>query len=245
MSKPKKKRAKPRLATKGKSKRKASPRKKPTSKRAGIKLRKAPKRKVSAKKAGTKHAPKRKTLRGKRKKLRKPRPVKRRLDMIRKAELILKRPEGTDKVGETVWLTPTTRGFDAVESIVRDVVENTPKAKATVEIYHYSVYVTFIGPNGQVENDRLEGAGLPFFPWIQKVRGKRERVIKAARDAVRLRVYEILSRHFDIISPGKAPKGQKLTEKQAERKLKQIRKGRDTKFKFVLYRTSAKKRGRK
>lgn len=222
----------------------AKKRKKPTSKRAGIKLRKAPKRKP-AKKVSRKATSKRTTSKGKRKKLRKPRPVKRRLDTLRKAELVLKRPKGTDLVGETRWLTPTTRGFDAVERIVTEVVENTPKSKHTVEIYHYSVYVTFIGPSGQVVNDKLEGAGLPFFPWLTKTRGKKARVIKAARDAVRLRVYEILSRHFDIISPGKVPEGQKLTEKQAERKLKAIRKGRDTKFKFVLYRTSSKKRGRK
>ena len=216
--------------------------KKPKPKRAGNKRTKRPVSKP-AKKAGTKHAPKRTTT-GKRKKRRKTRPVKLRLDKIRKAEVILFRPEGTDKLGETPWLTPTTRGFDAVERIVRDVVESTGIKRATVEIYHYSLYITFTGSNGQTVNDSLEGAGLPFFPWVRKVRGKREQVIRNARDAVRLRVYELLSKHFDIISPGKAPKGKKLTEKQAHKMLRQIRQGRNTRFKFILYRTST-KRGRK
>ena len=212
--------------------------KKASLSRAGTKRKTRPVRKPA--KRAVKRASKRVT-KGKRRKLKKPRPIKRRLDEIRIAELILKRPKGTDEVGQSNWLTPTKRGFDAVERIVRDVVELTPTRKATVEIYHYSVYVTFLGPNGKVINDKLEGAGLPFFPWLSKTKGKKNQIIKAARDAVRLRVYEILSRHFDIISPGKAPQGQRLTEKQADKKLKAIRNGRNTRFKFILFRTSSKR----
>jgi len=194
------------------------------------------------------NAPKRSIRLRKKGRAKKPRPIKRRLDDIRKAELILYRPEGTDKVAESNWLTPTTRGFDSIERIVRDVVENHPTKSVSVEIYHYSLYLTFIGRNGQIVNDRLEGAGLPFFSWIKRVKGKREQVIQNARNAVRLRVYQMLSKHFDIMSPAKVAKGKKITEKQATKQLLAIKKGRKTKFKFVLYRTSAKrkrKRGRK
>lgn len=179
-------------------------------------------------------------------------PVKRRLDEIRKAERVLERPEGTDQVAETNWLTPTKRGFDIVENIMREALAEHPGPRsATVEVWHYSLYITFTGPNGQVVNDKTEGAGLPLLPWIPKnYKGKREQVIQTARALVRTEVYALLSKHFNVISPGRAPKSEKMTENQAAKKLREIREGRNTRFKFILFRTSVKpakrkKRGRK
>lgn len=186
-----------------------------------------------------KGAPKRSALTGKGRATGKPRAVKVRLDELNKARLILEKPEGTDNVGETRWLTPTKRGFNAVERMATEAIKSDRNAKRrTVSVYHYSLYVTFTGPNGQTINERSEGIGLPLYSWIAKRKGSNtSKTIQAVRDTVRLSIYKLLGRHFDQISPGKGA-GIKMTEKQAARKMREIREGRNTKFKLVLYRDS-------
>lgn len=216
-------------------------RKKRTRKGTGTKRRKQ-KRNVPARNIKVRGKPSAKKRPAKRKKAG---PTK--LERLDAARLEIGAEEGTDKLAETRWLTPTKKGFAAVRDEVREVVRSQRGKRTTRDVFSYDLFVTFTGPNGTAENLSIRGASLPVFEWI-KERTNEETIVRTCADLVRTKVYDNLRIHFDLISPGKAPKSAKMTNRQAESMMKKIRSGRNTRFKFVLYRTAvkpAKKRRKK
>jgi len=116
--------------------------------------------------------------------------------------------------------------------------EKVKKNRGNIEVYSFSLLITFTGPDGKPKNKRSEGIGIAMPNRIKEIPGlsKRERFKLVVRDEIRQKIYGLLSESFDLISPGKAVKGGFMTKKQAEKMMKQIRSGRNTRFKLIIFR---------
>jgi len=170
--------------------------------------------------------------------------VKKRILEVARSRRILNQEEGTDSLGSTNWLTPTRNGFITVEKLARAILD-TQREKKIVEVFSYNLYLRYTGNDGKRREDSNLGVGLSIKSWVaKKHKGSKEQIIKSIRETVRTRIFELLSKHFDILSPGKQP-GQEMTKEQAKRELKKIKSGRDIRFKLELFRTTVKPAKRK
>ena len=163
-----------------------------------------------------------------------------RLDEIKRAKLTLNVKKNRSVLEETRWLTPTKRGFNAVDRMNAAIYKHSKRkaGQSGLELYSYQLFVTFTGPDGKPVSSQTGVIGIPMPNRIKDKKGltKQERFTESIRDNIRRKIYHLLSEKFDVVSPGKHVKAGVMTEKQAARMMKKIRSGRNTRFKLVVYR---------
>jgi hypothetical protein len=166
--------------------------------------------------------------------------VRKRLDDINRAKLVVKKLKSRTLVYETHWLTPTKQGFNRIDEIMGEIYghEKGRGRSKDITIYSFSLYITFTGPDGKPVNKRSEGIGIGIPSKIQAQKGtsKKAKFLLSIRQEIRLKIYGLLSEHFDLISPGKHKKMGRMSEKQANKMMRDIRENRNTRFKLIIYR---------